>query len=253
MNGYLIYDQKDIKRNQSFIQWMIDEGLKLGLSLSLKSHLDPFDHNIDFVINRSRFYRISDDFEAHHIPVFNTAKVTKIANDKLLTYNLFSDFMLDTRVYNKQNIYPCVVKKRNGHGGTDVYLLKDNQHQDFDESYIVQPVNEVVGKDLRVYIINNEIIAAVVRTNNKDFKANYSLGGSIALYTLSKSEEDIVNTILETLPLDYGGIDFLFDKNGQLILNEIEDAVGARMLCELTDINIVNLYLSHIKARLNSN
>ena len=46
---------------------------------------------------------------------------------------------------------------------------------------------------------------------------------------------------------DFGlvGIDFLF-KNNQLILNEIEDVVGCRMVYTYTDIDIAQLYIDYI-------
>ncbi|MDF2611730.1 MAG: hypothetical protein K0R92_3204, partial [Lachnospiraceae bacterium] len=37
---------------------------------------------------------------------------------------------------------------------------------------------------------------------------------------------------------------------GELIFNEIEDVVGARMLYQCTDINLVRLYLNYIKENL---
>ena len=46
--------------------------------------------------------------------------------------------------------------------------------------------------------------------------------------------------------IDYIGIDFLFD-NGHLIFNEIEDTVGARMVYDKTDIDIIKLYCNYIK------
>jgi len=35
-----------------------------------------------------------------------------------------------------------------------------------------------------------------------------------------------------------------------MVLNEIEDVVGARMLYSLTDIDVVRLYLQHILKKL---
>lgn len=46
------------------------------------------------------------------------------------------------------------------------------------------------------------------------------------------------------------GIDFLIDENGEFLFNEIEDVVGARMLYQLTDINLVGKYLEFIIERI---
>ena len=42
------------------------------------------------------------------------------------------------------------------------------------------------------------------------------------------------------------GIDFLVDEKGKFLFNEIEDVVGARMLYQLTSINLVEKYLQFI-------
>ena len=55
--------------------------------------------------------------------------------------------------------------------------------------------------------------------------------------------------IIDIFDIDYAGIDFLVD-NGNLIFNEIEDTVGARMVYAKTDIDIINLYCEYIKDEL---
>ena len=44
----------------------------------------------------------------------------------------------------------------------------------------------------------------------------------------------------------YVGIDFILDDNNKFIFNEIEDVVGSRMLYQVSDIDIVDLYLNKI-------
>ena len=44
-------------------------------------------------------------------------------------------------------------------------------------------------------------------------------------------------------------MDFVFD-NGRAVFNEIEDAVGARMVYEKTDIDILKLYCDYIKSEM---
>lgn len=254
MLGYLIYDTKDIERNESFIQWFLQVSHDYDIPLKLYNHQEDFSHlpKPKYVINRSRKDQISYYFEDQSIPVFNHARVTEIANDKLKTYDHFKDHfpMLETEIFTGSENYPYVVKDRFGHGGDQVYLIKNKEDiKDFfySNNYIQQPLGDQPGKDLRVYILNNQIIASVLRSHPTDFRSNYSLGGNIELYHLNDSEIKAVQKILKVLPLDYGGIDFLFDKNNQLILNEIEDVVGARMLYNLSETPIVEMYLSHIK------
>ena len=52
--------------------------------------------------------------------------------------------------------------------------------------------------------------------------------------------EEAVGRIYSALRCDWIGVDFLPDRNGW-VLNEIEDPVGARMLYELTDVDVARL------------
>ena len=117
------------------------------------------------------------------------------------------------------------------------------------QEYVVQQCCSDLGRDVRVYIIGNKIIKAVLRTSTESFKSNYSLGGKVQEYTLNNEEKAMVERIVDKLPLDYAGIDFTFH-NGKAVFNEIEDAVGARMLYQVSDIDIVEMYIKHILEQL---
>ncbi len=249
MLGYLIYDQKDIDRstNRNFINWLIEEASEYNLELRLITQEDLPEETPDFIINRSRFYELSKKYKCKH---FNDAEVTRIANDKWLTYQTFKDEvpMMNTWLASDNKTYPIIIKNRFGHGGDDVHLItKDKKYSD---DYIAQEL-ATPGKDLRVYILNNQIYASVLRTCENSFKSNYSLGGRAELYDLSVTEKEVIYKVLNKLPIFYGGIDFLF-KDDKLVLNEIEDPVGAKMLYNLTDKNIVQDYIKMIATVLKS-
>ncbi len=260
MFAYLIYNKVDVERNKSYINWVIEECKELDIDMKLYTSCSDFKKLAlpDFVINRSRSYVVSEYFESKSIRVFNNSQITKLTNDKLKTYDFYSEKtrMLETYMLkDKPHFYPCVLKSVDGHGGTEVYLLETDDEYKYinieqNKDYLYQKLAKK-GKDLRVFIIGKEIIASVLRTNESSFKSNYSLGGCISLYDLNNTERKIIESVLNELDFDYVGIDFLFNDNNNLILNEIEDAVGSRMLSELTDINIVNIYIRHILSKLN--
>ena len=113
------------------------------------------------------------------------------------------------------------------------------------DEYVMQQCCSDLGRDVRAYIIGNKIVAAVLRTSKDSFKSNYSLGGNVEQYQLNAREKDMINAILKKLPVDYAGIDFTFH-NGKAVFNEIEDAVGARMLYQVSDKDIAKLFVSYI-------
>ena len=56
----------------------------------------------------------------------------------------------------------------------------------------------------------------------------------------------MVQKIVDMFSFGLVGIDFLIDEKGAFVFNEIEDVVGARMLYQLTDINLVERYFKYI-------
>jgi len=194
--------------------------------------------------------------------VFNNAYLSQIANDKEKTLCLAKAHNIpvpETCFATKKTAielarklsFPLVIKPLDGHGGADVFMLQNEaelaalipgyEHARF---LLQRPVSEL-GKDLRVYVVGNRIIAGMLRSRADDFRSNYCLGGTASRYDFSAEELALVNRAISLFDVDYAGFDFMFDQ-GQMVLNEIEDVVGARMLYHETDIDIVALYLEHI-------
>ena len=78
------------------------------------------------------------------------------------------------------------------------------------------------------------------------FRANFSLGGTASLITPTREERFMATELAEALPSDFIGIDIIYDKGGSPVFNEIEDAVGSRMLYTYTDIDIIKQFAEHI-------
>lgn len=280
--GYLLYDPIDVNKNQWFINHTIENAAQKGISLELKLIDDSLDYNIDLIINRSRNHLLASYAENHNIRVFNSSFVTKTANDKDLTYQEMANHNIPflpyitididalkksdyTKILSKANSfgYPFVSKPAEGHGGNHVCLI--NNENDFikelddlcedsinRERYgklLLQKCSNIRGKDLRVYLINGSIVCGILRQGENDFRANFSLGGKSNVHTLSKEEKDLVEKITSFYSSDFIGIDFIYNDN-KPIFNEIEDAVGCRMVYANTNIDIVDLYLNHIKSIL---
>ena len=274
MIGYLIYNQFESKRNEWFINELIKEfnSFKCNLVLLLKENLSLIINekpiilcdNIqlekpDFVINRTNDYRISLHFELMKVRVFNNSYVSSIANDKYLSYLKVSELnvkTLYTELLNKNSKiksynYNVVIKPIDGKCGKNVYLCKNidelnNGILKIDKSDIlIQKVASDLGKDLRVYILGNNIYKSMLRINKNGFLSNFCLGNDAIEYSLNKSEIDIVKRILTLSKFDFVGLDFLFD-NGDLVFNEIEDSVGSRMLYSKTNLNVASDFAKYV-------
>lgn len=279
MNGWLIYDERAATENHSYITWFIDEAKRqhVDIQLVLREQLKVgichgrYDVTIDgkevplphFVVIRTIEPTLQTYFDALDIITFNSSAVATICNDKSLTHlhvHKLNVPMVDTYFIKRSSFpikpplpYPFVVKNAYGRSGTDVYYVRDHSmwkqipHQFTSENIVVQAANVQLGKDVRVFVVGKRIVAAVLRQNEHDFRANYGLGGNASIYHLSTKERQMIQKIIDYFQFDLVGIDFLLSEKGELLFNEIEDVVGSRILSKVTNINLLEMYVAHIK------
>ena len=276
--GLLLYTPADAERNRWFItqlcQYAESEGLSLRLCLVESGNpFIPFRQHPDtgFLINRSRFGTVSEYAERSlHIPCFNSAYVTGITNYKYLTYlEMHCDHgipMAKTQLINREKPlpelpYPLVAKPEDGHGGEGVALIRNEAEllryrADFDAAHpeptypflVQEPV--VFGWDVRVYVLFGEIYAAVLRTSETDIRSNFSLGGHAEVIEPDADMRALVQQVLAVMPLDFAGVDILRRADGSYLLGEIEDAVGCRMLYQLTDKDPAKDFIAGVARRI---
>jgi gamma-F420-2:alpha-L-glutamate ligase len=236
----------------------------------------------DFVIFRAIYPLLNKHLELLGMKVFNNSFVSEICNDKAKTYQYLAKTgiqMVDSSFYLNNQVRGCldqikntsVMKAVDGHGGSQVFLVEPQNIGNYSKVFtthendkwneiiqgihhsdiVLQPFTGNRHQDLRVYVIGKQIIAAVLRTAKEGFRSNFSLGGEISLYFLSDDEKRLIKKITDQFEFGLVGIDFIIGDTGELIFNEIEDVVGARMLFQCSDINIVRLYLEYIINTLN--
>lgn len=281
MIGWILYGRKEAEYNKHYITMYQEEGKKFDITFEViiveelefgirnnTWYIEYQEENVKlpkFVISRAIYPILSKQLECMKIPVFNGSEVARICNDKALTYQAVASLgidIIDTTFCKQGKLRDglsrrntkTVVKTVDGHGGQQVYLVDPSDSLQVDEvvmdtchhDTVLQPLVGTAHKDLRVYVIGDAIIAAILRKAKEGFKSNFSLGGDVSVYELNKEEREKVQLIIELIKPDMVGIDFIVGDNGELIFNEIEDVVGARMLYQCTDINLVKLYIEHI-------
>lgn len=274
MKGWLIYKKADCERNRFFIdRWFYNaqqrgvqlkliyfEDLKFGIKNSLPfAEYEGKNINADFAVMRLSNYFLSKHLENMGIRVFNSSEVSFLANKKENTHLALSGLvpMMDTAfVYDMEMpppfSFPLVIKKSDSCGGRSVFLAKNIEEYRLSinnclpDCAIVQPLCDSPGKDIRVYVLGNKILSSKMRfSTNGDFRSNLNQGSSFKNHELDSSTLKMVKRILERYTFSLAGIDFIFHKN-QLFFNEIEDAVGTRMLYASEKFDVVELYLDYI-------
>lgn len=298
MTGWMIYNIEDYNKNKKYFEIHKEIADKNGITLELK-FMENFSYGVNshseyfilydkqrvelpkFVIGRMRNPLFTKQLELMGIDVYNNAFVADICNDKAKTYQFLagssievipSEFVsadvLDKKIERlnavsedgNKNLDNKVIKSTSGHGGTEVFLASDYPEAHFPTDVVVQPFVQGENADVRVYVLDNAIVSAVKRTAREGFKSNYSLGGYVEEYILSKEERVVVDKIIawfnkerylrdKTSGLFYVGVDFIIDREGKFLFNEIEDVVGSRMLYKTSNIDIVQMYMNKIISR----
>lgn len=99
-------------------------------------------------------------------------------------------------------------------------------------------VREAKGKDIRVFVVGNKVVAAMERKAKKgEFRANFHLGGSICVTDLSQEERKFAICATRALGLDYAGVDILRTKDGAKVL-EVNSCPGLEGISQATGINV---------------
>ncbi len=281
VTGWLIYKREDAAVNTAYIDWFTQECEKQDIKLLLVFREEltigvfagkltvKTDENTrlpDFCVVRTIEPLLNRQLEMLGIPVFNSSEVSYLCNNKAVTHQRLSALgipMVDTIFLKKYLLgehlpvpVPFVVKEATGRGGQQVYKVNnlDNwlsvRNELQAEDILIQGSAVQSGKDLRVFVVGKEIIGAVLRRNENDFRANYKLGGTAEWYELSEEEIHLVRRIVDHFSFSLVGIDFLFSSTGSLLLNEIEDVVGSRTLSKVSDINLLEKYVKWIRHQI---
>lgn len=274
--GILVYDKADAEYNKWFIEHMITLGAKKGLDISLvlsDKLIEEEKYSGDFAIMRNRNCKMNEILESKGVRCFNSSYVCKIGNDKWEMYREFQAAGIPVMYTQQSRLpFPFVMKPRDGHGGENVFLVNNvdeyniivnnmvnaqdalannsdyaNMSSKIDKFIYQMPASEK-GRDIRVYIVGNTILTAMERragVESGEFRANFSLGGSAREHILSDDELKLAAKVADHIKADFVGIDLIYN-NGKPVVNEIEDAVGTRMLYQETDIDAVDVFLDWV-------
>ncbi len=202
-----------------------------------------------------------------NLGIFSTASAEAIrtVSNKLKTLQICSSYGLTTpRTAYAQNPshieyliekvggYPIIVKLLHGSGGTGVTLLKERssaiptiQSLFKSKSHIIlQEYIPSGGKDYRVIVIGNKVVASYQRTAKKgDFRANLQLGGYGIPVTLNNADKDFCIRAARAVNIDVAGVDII-KASGKTYLIEINANFGFKVQ-KITGINIARVIIQY--------
>jgi ribosomal protein S6--L-glutamate ligase len=165
---------------------------------------------------------------------------------KTIVVNRFE--YLDTAI-KKIGGFPIIIKTPFGSLGKGVAIVESRRalHSAFDmlltspdfSSLLIQEyVEEAEGKDIRVYIVDRKIVAAMERMAiGGEFRSNLAKGGEGKIAKLSKKEAEIAIAAARAFNLNVAGVDILRTKHGPVVM-EVNCNAGLEGITEVTGINV---------------
>ena len=166
----------------------------------------------------------------------------------------------DPDVWNfKPGNYPMIVKMLHGNRGAGVILAESqaalksvlDAFLRLKEPVIVQEfIREAKGRDIRAFVVNGEIVAAMERcAKSNDFRSNLHQGGHAVPIELSDLEKDLILRTAEICELDVTGIDLLRSEKGPLIL-EVNGSPGLEGIETVTGIDVAGKIIQYLKDKV---
>ncbi|HPF97878.1 MAG: 30S ribosomal protein S6--L-glutamate ligase [Flavobacteriaceae bacterium] len=151
---------------------------------------------------------------------------------------------------------PVIIKLLEGTQGLGVVLAETkNAAESVLEAFnglqarvIVQEfIKEAKGADLRVFIVDNQVVGAMKRQGKEgEFRSNLHRGGSAMYHKLDPEELHAALNAAKTLKLPVCGVDMLQSTRGPLIL-EVNSTPGLEGIEAATEKNIARSIITYIE------
>ncbi len=198
----------------------------------------------DFVLFWDKDTYLAQKLERGGQRLFNRARAIELCDNKCLTALALSDAVPTPRTliapktfegvgYTKRDFLskafdilgsPLIIKEAYGSFGSQVYLAHDFAeasaivdrlgHKDF----LMQAfIAESRGRDIRVNVVGDRVVSAMLRYNDGDFRSNITAGGSMKPFAVTKEIEAVSLAACRTLGLDFAGVDILLGKDGPIV------------------------------------
>lgn len=227
----------------------------------------------EFIIFWDKDIILARHLETMGFNVYNSSKAIEMCDNKSLTHLSLANLgirvpktILSSYTFNKQNLSDeyintvfemlgerLIIKESYGSFGMQVNLVKSIE--EFKEvvdrieakPFLMQEyIDTYYGIDLRVTVIGDEIIGAIKRINEDDFRASLSQGGTGEIYKLNEKQKEITLKAHKALGLDFCGLDLLFGKDDEPILCEVNSNLNFIGFENITGIDFAGKLIDYI-------
>ncbi|WP_216828819.1 ATP-grasp domain-containing protein [Alkalihalobacterium elongatum] len=232
----------------------------------------------DFVLFADKDIRLAKQLEKLNIPLFNSAQSVENCDDKTLMYQVLADNQLpipktilaplrffpvedeDAAYYHgmaEELGYPFIMKEAFGSFGQQVYYI-DSFETFFQKvkqigttPFVIQQlIQSSYGKDIRLNVVGDRVVASMLRQSPSDFRANVSAGATMYPYEPTKEEIELAIKCSKVVGTDFAGIDLLFGENDERYVCEVNSNAHIQNIFDCTGINVADAIIEYIEGKL---
>jgi len=246
------YEITDNKLNVPGITDLVaDVAIVRGIFLSLK----PISEAVDEL--RKRGTKVFDNsLLTHQYSINKITDILKLSKAGIPTPDTYYHRSFDGYTKAAQRIgYPVIVKLTRAGKGAGIYKMNDKQElEEFivrmseqgyvGSSYIMQEFFDY-EHDLRMLVIGGRIYSMKRTPREGDFRANFSLGGSVELFKPDEETQQLALDALKAIDMTVGGVDVLIRKDGKKVVLEVNHTAGFVGMEKATGENITKKYVEH--------
>lgn len=206
---------------------------------------------------------VVNHFEMMGVPVVNPSPAIFRARDKLRSMQILartgvdipktficrSKRDLDKAIEHVGGI-PVILKLQQGTQGVGVMIADSYSSAEsiLDTFYnmghiilIQQFIAESKGKDIRAFVLGDEVIAAMKREAKVgEFRSNIHRGGKGTPVTLSDDDKEVAVAAAKSMGLHIAGVDMLMGRDGPKVI-EVNASPGFEGLEKTTDLDVAKM------------
>lgn len=174
-----------------------------------------------------------------------------------LPKTIFMDYSRDTEgIIESVGGAPVIIKLLEGTQGLGVVLAENKKaaksvieaFNGLKTRIIVQEfVKEAKGSDVRTFIVDGQIVGAMIRQAKEgEFRSNLHQGGTAKLYKLSKQEASAALSAARHMGLGVAGVDMLPSGRGPLII-EVNSSPGLEGIEGATKADVAGKIIEYLE------
>jgi ribosomal protein S6--L-glutamate ligase len=264
---------------------LIEAAERAGVRAGLKKNYEVMinlntvlEERPDFIVFLDKDILLATFLKNSGIPIFNDPDVIETCDNKAKQYlelsmqgipmpetiiapKVYPNFTIKDSGYFEQVLerlgLPMIIKEGHGSFGMKVYLIETDEqfYEKTDElrgiDYVFQKfIANSRGRDIRVNIVGGEIVAAMYRHSETDFRANITNGGVATVVELTMKQQALAIQAADAVGAEFAGVDLLFGDNEEPLVCEVNAAAHIRNIYNVTGINVADAMIAYILRKL---